>query len=119
MPQTHFVPSGNTISEDDLTLPDEASDSDDEEDDVPIRLLDHFSIFHRRTHEFIPALRLLTEELCEDWVGTGYVRPSFGDTSTTEDEDEGMGSQLVQLSSVLECNVHWPVRDGRSWSLDQ
>ncbi len=97
----------------------EVSDSDDEGDDVPVRLLDHFSIFHRVTKEFIPAFCLLTEEVCEDWVGTGFVRPSFEDVATSEDADEEMESHLVQLSSVLECSVHWPIKDGQSWSLDQ
>ena len=107
------------MPEDDLVLPDEASDSDDEGDDVPIRLLDHFSIFHRETQKFIPALTLLMEEVCEDWVGSGFVSPSFGDMCAPEAEDDGIEPQLVQLSSVLECNVHWPVKDGRSWSLDE
>lgn len=118
MLRAHYAPPGNEIDEDDLIVPGEAPDSDDEADDVPIRILDNFSVFHQTTREYIPALRLLTEDVCEDWVATGYVHPHFGDTSTPDNDGEA-ASPLVQLSTLLECNAHWPTKAGRSYHLDR
>ncbi|KAI1794705.1 S-adenosyl-L-methionine-dependent methyltransferase [Ganoderma leucocontextum] len=115
---THYIPAGDETFEDDLIVSGEASDWDDEGDDVPIRLLNHFSVFHRVTKEFIPTFRLVTEEVCEDWVGTGFVHPYFGDATVSENDD-CMESELVQLSSLLDCSVHWVTKHGRSYSLDQ
>ena len=96
-----------------------AHPDDGDSDDVPIRVLENCAVFNRTTHQFIPVLNLLMNDLSEDWVAAGIVRSVTQDASDSEDEDDTEEAPLVQLSSILEFSVHWVEKNGQSYRLDK
>ena len=110
---TQYTLVGDEVEEQDLLLFGEAEPDDDLDDSVPVRTLDEFCLFDRRTLEFVPSISALAEDSSGGLVGTGIVRTYVeGDDSEDEDEDTddgATGGQQVLLSPIRECSVHWPV----------
>jgi hypothetical protein len=94
------------------TDPAEASDRDD--DELPIRELHNFTLYHSDTLALIPATDLLAFGLnkTEDnrFGASGIAKPHMEvnefDDDELDDSSEGE-SQFVKLTNILELNVHY------------
>ncbi|KAI0077119.1 S-adenosyl-L-methionine-dependent methyltransferase [Panus rudis PR-1116 ss-1] len=115
------------VEDSDLLLPGEALyddlDDDSEEDTIPIRSLDRFTIYRQDTGElfrFEDIFKL--EEGCTAIAARGNVRPWIDDSdlsSGSEDEDNGLDDLTVQqvvLPQIDEVNTHH-IQDRRAGHL--
>ena len=93
---------------------------DEDEGDIPVRLLQDFSIYNMETFELVSVAELLELQFSRSTFGSsGMVKPwidEYGDTSNESDtssnspEDDG---DYVKLSKILELNIHDLSDDGK------
>lgn len=109
------------IEDEDLVIPGEtlfgdssATDSDGDQDDVPVRLLQDFTIYDMSTNEAVPVGELLTLKYVHKTYGaSGIVKPWTDNENGEEDADSEDSistldlSQRVKLSKLLEFDVHY------------
>ncbi|KAH9945791.1 S-adenosyl-L-methionine-dependent methyltransferase [Epithele typhae] len=103
------------LSPEDVVLHGETAGSDDGDDDcIPVRTLSGFSVFNAHSLEFVSPLTVLMN-VPGTWTAVGIAHPY------TEEEDNHPTSagQLVQLSELLSCSVHWVTRSKGSYTIDQ
>lgn len=88
------------VQEKTLLLPEEETDKD-EEQTIPIRYLDGFSVFDGETDKLI-SLDRVEERVGKDLSAyfTGYVRPTFDSANDDDEEEEEFASILVNSSSI-------------------
>src|ERR1700733_8452607 len=120
---TYEVMDDELIEDEDLVIPGEtlfgdsaATESDGGQDDVPVRLLQDFTIYDMSTNEAVPVGELLTLKYVDKTYGaSGIVKPwtdneNDEDDADDADSDDSMStsdlSQRVKLSKLLEFDVH-------------
>ncbi|KAG6814585.1 hypothetical protein H0H92_000114 [Tricholoma furcatifolium] len=100
----------------DLIIPGETifdpSDSSDGVTDVPVRVLDDFSIYDLSTLELVPVAQLLQLKYTSK-IGASGLAKAWVDEDGDELEDdgddfdgEGVQDERVKLSTILEFSVH-------------
>lgn len=97
------------------------SQEDEDEEELPVRILYDFTIYRSDTMEVIPVAELLLLSYSQNFKfqASGLVRPwvdlSADDSDSSEDDSEGgdqeailsdKGRDRVSLSKLLEFNVH-------------
>ena len=93
---------------------------DEDEGDIPVRLLQDFSIYNMETFELVSVAELLELQFSRSTFGSsGMVKPwidefddgsNESDTSSNSPEDDG---DYVKLSKILEFNIHDLSDDGK------
>jgi DNA (cytosine-5)-methyltransferase 1 len=93
---------------------------DEDEDDIPVRILQDFSIYNMETFELVSVAELLNLQFSRSTFGSsGMVKPwidesddssNESDTSSNSSEDDG---DYVKLSKILELNIHDFSDDGK------
>lgn len=91
-------------------------DQDDEDDSVPVRILNDFVIYDRRTRLLVPITELLTST--SSYAVTGDVSPQIlDDDEDVDDVDDDESSlidnpQRVELSRLRELNFNYVDENG-------
>ncbi len=87
------------------TEPDFDDDSDDE--NIPVRLLDKFTIYDWDTLRLVPIADLLDLGPGTCYGASGFVKP-WTDDGTDDDSDEGdfPSPHAIKLAPIIELNVH-------------
>lgn len=122
-----MVLTGNPLYE---TFNDEVTEDEDlfvvgetpvneDEGDIPVRILQDFSIYDMETSELVSVAELLELQFSRSTFGSsGTVKPwidesddssNEGDTSSNSSED----GDYVKLSKILELNIHDLSDDGK------
>ena len=93
---------------------------DEDEGDIPVRILQDFSIYKMETFELVSVAELLNLQFSRSSFGSsGMVTPwidpiddssNESDTSSNNPEDNG---DYVRLSKILELNIHDFSDDGK------
>lgn len=93
---------------------------DQDEGDIPVRILQDFSIYNMETFELVSVAELLNLQFSRTTFGSsGVVKPWMdefddssdeSDTSSNSPEDDG---DYVRLSKILELNIHDFSDDGK------
>lgn len=99
-----------------------SADSEDEHDDIPVRLLTDFTIYEMETCNLVPVAELLQIQFDASTIygASGKVKPYAEDDDDDEDDDgdsiadensslqgyRGNDDQIVKLSKILEFDVH-------------
>ena len=93
---------------------------DEDEGDIPVRILQDFSIYNMETFELVSVAELLNLQFSRSTFGSsGMVKPwinefddnsNESDTSSNGPEDDG---DYVRLSKILELNIHDFSDDGK------
>jgi DNA (cytosine-5)-methyltransferase 1 len=111
------------LEDDDLVIPGEtslddsaATESDSSQEDVPVRLLQDFTIYDMSTNEAVPVGELMYLKYVDKVFGaSGLAKPwvendvDEGDESDTDSDDNAVGSNFserVKLSKLLEFDIH-------------
>lgn len=78
--------------------------------EIPVRLLDNFTIYDWDTLQLVPIAHLLDLRPGTRYGASGLVRPWIDDNedddSDDSDEDNSVTPVVMKLSSILELNVH-------------
>jgi len=95
-----------SVEDGDPLLGETAPDLDDPEE-IPVRLLDNFTIYDWDTLRLVPTTHLLDMRPGARYGASGIVR-SWIDDSDDNDSDEGdnVAPVVMKLSPILELNVH-------------
>ena len=93
---------------------------DEDEGDIPVRILQDFSIYNMETFELVSVVELLNLQFSRSTFGSsGMVKPwinefddssNESDTSSNSPEDDG---DYIRLSKILELNIHDFSDDGK------
>ncbi|KAH9483930.1 DNA (cytosine-5)-methyltransferase 4 [Psilocybe cubensis] len=112
----YYVPDHDEIVEDESPLPDETSpeDLDETNGDIPVRILDDYTIYNTATREIIHLAQLLLLDSSDTKYSASGVAKAWIDPDSEEDEvlsaedtDENETSvERLQLSKILEFCVH-------------
>jgi DNA (cytosine-5)-methyltransferase 1 len=111
------------LEDDDLVIPGEtslddstATESDSSQDDLPVRLLQDFTIYDMSTNEAVPIGELMSLKYVDKSFGaSGLVIPWIDNDIDEEDDDDADSddnvacsnlSERVKLSKLLEFDVH-------------
>ena len=94
------------VEDTDPLLGETAPDLDDAEE-IPVRLLDNFTIYDWDTLRLVPMTHLLDLRPGTRYGASGLVRPWIDDSGDDDsDEDDSATPVVMKLSSILELNVH-------------
>ena len=93
---------------------------DEDEGDIPVRILQDFTIYKMETFELVSVAELLNLQFSRSTFGSsGMIKPwidesddssNESDTSSNSPEDDG---DYVRLSKILELNIHDFSDDGK------
>jgi DNA (cytosine-5)-methyltransferase 1 len=84
---------------------------DSSAEDIPVRVLDDFTIYEWDTLQLIPITELLRLKSRPCYGASGFVKPWADDTTDDDSiigDETGASSppQILKLSPILELNVH-------------
>jgi len=84
-----------------------APDLDDLDAEIPVRLLDGFTIYDWDTLRLVPIADLLDFGPSTHYGASGRVRPWTDDgTDDDSDEDDSSSPLAIKLTPIIELNVH-------------
>lgn len=89
-----------------------------DEDDIPVRILQDFSIYKMETSELVSVAELLELQFSWSTFGcSGMVKPWIDESSNVLDESDTSSNSsedgdYVKLSKILELNIHDLSDDG-------
>jgi DNA (cytosine-5)-methyltransferase 1 len=92
---------------------------DEDEGDIPVRILQDFSIYNMETFELVSVAELLNLQFSRSTFGSsGMVKPwidEFDDSSKESDTSSNNpeDGDYVKLSKILELNIHDLSDDGK------
>lgn len=76
-------------------------------EEVPVRLLDDFTIYDWGTLRLVPITDLLDLGPNTHYGASGLVRPWTGDGTDDDSDDDDLSSPLaIKLSPIIELNAH-------------
>ena len=79
----------------------------DDAEEIPVRLLDNFTIYDWDTLRLVPIMHLLDLRPGTRYGASGLVSPWIDDSDDDDsDEDDNALPVLMKLSPILELNVH-------------
>ena len=79
----------------------------DDAEEIPVRLLDNFTIYDWDTLRLVPTAHLLDLRPGTRYGASGLVSPWIDDSDDDDsDEDDNAPPALMKLSPILELNVH-------------
>jgi hypothetical protein len=89
-------------------LPGETAPDPDNFDaeDIPVRLLDAFTIYDWDTLRFVPISDLLDLGPGRHYGASGLVRPWANDGTDTASDEDDVIPLATKLSPIIELNVH-------------
>lgn len=110
----YYEPESDELVEDEeFLLKDETHPEDDDDSDVPVRLLENFTVYDSATMEVIHLAQLLMLEYSNAKYGaSGLVKPWVDPDSEVDEVDEDVDSRAEDceeqlcLSNILEFCVH-------------
>ncbi|KAF8503256.1 S-adenosyl-L-methionine-dependent methyltransferase [Russula emetica] len=83
------------------------SELDDSDAEIPVRLLDDFTIYDWDTLRLVPTADLLDLGPSTHYGASGLVRPWTDDgTDDDSDEDDFTSPLTIKLTPIIELNVH-------------
>ena len=95
-----------SVEDTDPLLGETTPDLDDGEE-IPVRLLDKFTIYDWDTLRLVPIMHLLDLRSGARYGASGLVRPWTDDSGDDDsDEDDSATPVAMKLSPILELNVH-------------
>ena len=92
---------------------------DEDEGDIPVRILQDFSIYNMETSELVSVAELLGLQFSRSTFGSsGMVRPWIDDSDDRSNESDSPSNSsedgdYVTLSKILELNIHDLSDDGK------
>jgi DNA (cytosine-5)-methyltransferase 1 len=88
-------------------LPGEIAPDLDDLEEIPVRLLDDFTIYDWDTLRLVPITHLLDLRSGMHYGASGLVRPWVDDSVDEDsDDDDSTMPTVIKLSPILELNVH-------------
>jgi DNA (cytosine-5)-methyltransferase 1 len=88
-------------------LPGETAPDLDDLEEIPVRLLDDFTIYDWDTLRLVPITQLLDSRPGVHYGASGLVRPWVDDSVDEDsDDDDSTTPMVIKLSPILELNVH-------------
>jgi DNA (cytosine-5)-methyltransferase 1 len=88
-------------------LPGETAPDLGDTEEIPVRLLDNFTIYDWDTLRLVPLTHLHDLQPGTRYGASGLVRPWIDDSDEDDsDEDDSATPVVMKLSSILELNVH-------------
>ena len=88
-------------------LPDETAPDLDDFEEIPVRLLDDFTVYDWDTLRLVPITHLLDLRPDMHYGASGLVSPWIdGSLDDDSDEDDSTVPMVIKLSPILELNVH-------------
>lgn len=103
-----YTVAGDETIESAALLPGETEpELDDFDNEIPVRLLDNFTIYDCDTFRLVPIEDLLDLGPSTHYGASGLVRPWTGDgTDDDSDEDDTFSPLAIELTPIIELNVH-------------
>jgi DNA (cytosine-5)-methyltransferase 1 len=89
-------------------LPGETAPDLDDLEEIPVRLLENFTIYDMDTLRLVPVTHLLDLRPGVHFGASGLARPWVYDSVDKDsDDDDSTMPMVVKLSPILELNVHY------------
>lgn len=88
-------------------FPGETAPDLDDLEEIPVRLLENFTIYDWDTLRLVPITHLLDLTPGVHYGASGLVRPWVDDSDDEHsDDDDSTTPMVIKLSPILELNVH-------------